>query len=522
MEEIGNEYFDILLQSSLFQDASMSDSGIVSKCKMHDLVHNLAELVSKSESLTGDFCGIYNTNEIRHVARVATSMLDKIPETSAKKLRSVFFDDGEVPSNIFPRFNALRVLNLCNANIEKFPISAGRLKHLSLQTLPYFSVGNETGSRIEELAGLKQLKGELILCNMEHVKNGEEAKKAELEDKRQVCHLSFKWTEDRSTTHSNEEENVLEGLRPHPELESLSIKNFMVDKFPSWMMGKSLLLNNLKKIQLLGCDKCEGVPLLGHLPNLTELKISGMANFKCIGVEFYGYDLVNNVATTSKEIITLFPTLKILYILKCNNLIEWMKAPMMSTKKVVVFYCLEMLTINSCSKLRNAPDVFGSCGSLQRLVIRSCEKLRHLPNGLDTLPLLEELNILGCPSLDCERLSSLPSGLEYCISLQKLRIRKYYGVASSPVHTPASLRQLDFSNCDGLSGPLGVWASLVELNIFNCNVTSFEIEGGVSLASLKKLTIDGCDESSSVPALPQQCPFLHELYIWNCPKLASL
>ncbi|CAN6693187.1 unnamed protein product [Malus baccata var. baccata] len=65
MEDAGNEYFDILLQSSLFQDATMSDNGTVSKCKMHDLVHDLAELVSKSESLKGDLCGRDNTLEIR-------------------------------------------------------------------------------------------------------------------------------------------------------------------------------------------------------------------------------------------------------------------------------------------------------------------------------------------------------------------------------------------------------------------------------------------------------------------------
>ena len=670
MEDIGNEYFDILLQSSLFQDAGMGHNGIVRKCKMHDLVHDMAELVSKSESLTGDLCGIDNTNEIRHVARVSTSMLDKIPERSARKLRSLFFGDGEVPSNILAPFKALRVLNLSNANTEEFPISVGRLKHLRyldisktrfkslpksigklynlqtlratncalkefpkelqnltnlrhiyfdkstkfpqgiswltcLRTLPYFSVGNETGHQIEELAGLKHLKGELIICNLEHVKNGEEAKKAKLEDKKEVCHLSFKWTEDRLTTNNNEEGDVLEGLRPHLELESLSIENFMGDKFPSWMMGMSLLLNNLKKIQLLGCDKCEGVPPLGHLPKLTMLEISGIANLKCVGAEFYGYDLVHNVATTSKEKITLFPALKVLHIVKCNNLIEWMEAPMMSTQKVVVFPCLEELDIKDCSKLRNvpshfpslqklviissnsgtlieeissglttltslkidgikeltclpqgilknnnnlsslrisecndltciAPDVFGSCGSLERLFIGRCKKLRHLADGLDTL---QDLSISECDSLeliptalgmaslrklyisDCKRLSSLPSGLEYCTSLQRMTVSKCDGVTSFPVHTLASLRQLTIRNCNGLSGPLSVWVSLMDLIIMFCrSLTSVEIKGGVS--SLQKLRIDGCKELSSLPALPQQCPSLQHLEISRCPKVA--
>ncbi|XP_070674228.1 putative disease resistance protein RGA3 isoform X1 [Malus domestica] len=666
MEDIGNEYFDILLQSSLFQDAGMGHTGIVRECKMHDLVHDMAELVSKSKSLTGDLHGIDNTNEIRHVAWVSTSVLDKLPERSARKLRSLFFDDGEVPSNILARFKALRVLNLNNANIEEFPVSVGRLKHLRfldisetrfksfpksigklynlqtlratncalkefpkelqnltnlrhiyfdestkfpqgisrltcLRTLPYFSVGNEIGRQIEELAGLKQLKGKLIIRNLEHVKNGEEAKKAKLHDKREVCHLSFKWTKDRSITNNNEAGDVLEGLRPHPGLESLCIENFMGDRFPSWM----ILLNNLKKIQLLGCDKCEGVPPLGHLPKLTELEIKGMDNLKCVGAEFYGYDLDHNVAQTSKEKITLFPVLKVLHIVMCNNLIEWMEAPMMSTQKVVVFPCLEELDIKDCSKLRNvpshfpslqklviksrdsgtaieeisselttlvsleiegikeltclpqgilknnnnlssltirgcddltciAPDVFGSCGSLKRLSIWLCEKLRHLPDGLDTLPLLEDLYIEGCGSLELIPITQgmtslrelhisgyklslgLPSGIRYCPSLQGLYLQGCGGVTSFSFYTLASLRQLRIWYCEGLSGPLIVWASLMVLNIKGCpNLTSIEIKGGVS--SLQTVMIFSCKELSSLPALPSS---LKELTISECPKVA--
>ncbi|CAN6696372.1 unnamed protein product [Malus baccata var. baccata] len=670
MEDIGNEYFDILLQSSLFQDVGMGHNGIVRKYKMHDLVHDMAELVSKSESLTGDVRGIDNTNEIRHVARVTTSVLDKLPERSARKLRSVFFDDGEVPRNILARFKAIRVLNLSNANIEEFPVSVGRLKHLRyldisktrfksfpksigklyklqtlratncalkefpkelqnltnlrhiyfdkstkfpqgisrltcLRTLPYFSVGNETGCQIEELVGLKQLKGKLIIRNLEHVKNGEEAKKAKLHDKREVCHLSFKWTKDRSITNNNEEGDVLEGLRPHPGLESLRIQNFMGDRFPSWMMRRPLLLNNLKGIKLLGCDNCEGVPPLGHLPNLTKLKINGMANLTCLGAEFYGYDLDHNVAKTSKEKITVFPALKVLHIVKCNNLIEWMEAPMMSTQKVVVFPCLKELDIKDCSKLRNvpshfpslqnlvincsdsgtaieeisselttlvsleiggikeltclpqgilknnnnlsslrisecddltciAPDVFGSRGSLKRLSIRRCKMLRHLLDGLNTLPLLEELTIKECPSLElipitqgmaslrelhisgCKQLSGLLSGIRYYPSLRELHLQGCGGVTSFPFHTLASIRQLNILFCDGLSGPLSVWASLMDLNILNCrNLTSIEIKGGVS--SLQTLRIRECEELSSLPALP---PSLKELWISECPKVA--
>ncbi|KAM1602106.1 hypothetical protein ACFX1Z_028857 [Malus domestica] len=515
-EDIGNEYFDILLQRSLFQDATASDNGIVSKCKMHDLVHDLAELVSKSESWTGDLCGIYNTLEIRHVARVSSSMLDKIPERSARKLRSLFFDDGEVPCNIMPRFKALRVLNLSNANVEEFPVSVGQLKHLRyldisktrfkalpksigklynlqtlratncaleefpkelqnliklrhiyfdksaklpqglkqltcLQTLPYFSVGNEVGRQIEELADLKQLRGKLIVRNLEHVKNGEEAKKAKLEDKRKICHLSFQWTKDRSITNNNEEGDVLEGLRPHPGLESLSIKNVKGDKFPSWMMSRSLLLKNLKNIQLLECRKCEGVPPLGHLPNLTKLEIRGMSNLKCVGAEFYGYDLIHNVATPSKEIITLFPALKVIYICWCLDLIEWKEAPTMSAQKVVVFPCLEELEIGGfCKELDSFPDF--QVGSLMHLTT---------------------LKLYGWP-----KLKSLPQQIQHLTSLTSLTVSFFDGVDTLPE-----------------------WLG--------------------SLTSLTKLWIGYCKNLTNLPSVQtmQRLTKLHSLYIYECPLL---
>ncbi|XP_068311104.1 putative disease resistance protein RGA3 [Pyrus communis] len=584
VEDIGNEYFDILLQSSLFQDATMSGNGIVSKCKMHDLVHDMAQLVSKSESLTGDLCGIDNTPEIRLVARVSTSVLDKIPKRSAKKLRSLFFDDGEVPGNILPRFKTLRVLNLCNANIEEFPVSVGMLKHLRyldisetrfktlpnsigklynlqtlratncalkefpkelqslinlrhiyfdqstkfpqgirrltcLRTIPYFSVGNEIGRQIEELADLKQLRGELIVCNLEHVKNGEEAKKAKLEDKTKVCHLSFKWTGNRSITNNNEDEDVLEGLRPHSGLENLCIENFMGDRFPSWMIRRPLLLNNLKDIQLLGCDKCEGVPPLGHLPNLTELKINGMANLTCLGAQFYGYDLVHNVATTSKKMITLFPALKVLYISWCGDLIEWKEAPTTSTQKVVVFPCLEELTIDSCSKLRNAPSHFPF---LQNLEIISCDSRTPIEEVSSGLTTLTSLKIKGIKELTC-----LPQGmLKNNKNLSSLKISDCDDltcIASDVFGSCVSLARLNIWNCKTLrhlADGLDTLPLLEELKIHECpSLELIPITQGMT--SLRKLKIDNCEQLSSLPSGLEYCTSLQELRLNGCDGVTS-
>ncbi|CAN6556266.1 unnamed protein product [Malus baccata var. baccata] len=619
MEDIGNEYFDILLQSSLFQDATMSGNGIVSECKMHDLVHDLAEHLSKSESLTGDLCGIDNTLEIRHVARVSTSTLEKIPERSAGKLWSLFSDDGEVTTNILPRFKALRVLNLSEANIEELPDSIGRLKHLRyldisktrfkalpksigklynlqtlratecalkefpkellnlinlrhiyfdastkfpqgigrltyLRTLPYFSVGNEIGRRIEELAGLNQLRGELIIYDLEHVENGEEAEKAKLEEKTKVRHLRFNWTEDRSTTDNNEEEGVLEGLRPHLELESLSIENFMGNKFPPWMMSGSLL-NNLKKIKLLGCHKCEGVPPLSLWASLQNLSIENcnrLSGSLSLGASIVELDIWNCNNLTSIEMKgsgSLTASLQKLRIWFCNELTSIPALPQQCPS-------LQELEIRGCPKLSwvgvksSRVEKEEKCISLQStLDLRTMTSLRLLRiyncNGLSG-PLslgtsLMEVILWNCNGLsgslslgaslveliikDCNNLTSIEmkgSG-SLTASLQKLTIRDCRELTSIPLPQQCpSLQELSITTCPKLYGSLSVWASLVELIIDDCNnLTSIEMKGNGSLtASLQKLTIFYCRELSSIPALPQQCPSLQVLSIWGCPKLS--
>ncbi|KAK7845698.1 putative disease resistance rpp13-like protein 1 [Quercus suber] len=92
---------------------------------------------------------------------------------------------------------------------------------------------------------------------------------------------------------NNNDEDVLEGLQPHPSLKSLKIENFEGEKFPSWIWarnnsgGGGFLLEQLLKIRLENCNKCSKIPTLGHLPRLRVLQIEKMENVRCIGTEFY-------------------------------------------------------------------------------------------------------------------------------------------------------------------------------------------------------------------------------------------
>ncbi|CAL9005638.1 unnamed protein product [Prunus brigantina] len=522
MEDVGNEYFDILLQSSLFQDATANDYGIISKCKMHDLVHDLAELVSKSESLIGDKSGY--TLEIQHVARVSTSMQERIRE----------------------RFKALRVLNLFKANIAELPTSIGKLKHLryldisetrlktlprsigklynlqtlrarycafeefpkevqtlinlrhiycdkrmkfprgilgkltSLRTLPPFYVDKEIGREIQELAALNQLKGQLVIYNLEHVRDEDEARKAKLEEKKNVRHLIFVWTENRSRTNNNEED-VLEGLQPHPKLEILEIVHFMGAKFPSWMMNRSLRLENLKKIVFHGCHKCEEIPALGCLPHLTVVCIYAMDNLKCVGLDY---------CTSLQE----------LWIWDCSNLTS------IRITHGMALTSLRELTIGYCNEISSLPALQQLC-SLQKLDISFCPKL----TSISSISLHEHDH-----DHDHEFHSPLPANVSIsdenlllsrsCSNLEQLSITYCRGLQSIPeLQNFTSLRQLSIQNCERLErllcSGLQMPVSLVELKI-RCAPNLEALPSLDNLTCLSKLEINSCGKLKCLPIGP--------------------
>ncbi|KAH0992565.1 hypothetical protein GBA52_004048 [Prunus armeniaca] len=611
MEDIGNEYFDILFQRSLFQDARLDDDGIVFQCKMHDLIHDLAERVSETGSMMRYF---------QKYTDVATPIIERIPEGSSGKLRSLFSNAEALPGNMLPWFKALRVLKLYETYIEELPSSIEELKRLRyldisftnikrlpnsigklynlqtlrarcckleefpkdvqnlinlrhvycdegikfpagvlgrltlLRTLPYEEY-EVKGREIEELAALNQLKGKLIICNLEDVRNEDEASKAKLEEKKKVRHFLFEWTKNKSTTNNNEED-VLEGLQPHSELERLEIQYFMGTKFPSWMIK----LRNLKQIELKGCNRCEKVPTLGHLPHLTVVWIKGMGNLKCIGEEIYG----NGV----------FPALKELHIHDCKELIELMEAP----EQVMVFPRLEKLEMLRCPKLRKAPSrlpcpkeleiqsnmdmehmeirceklkircakstciahyIFGYCASLRKLAVFFCPSLQSIPD-LHSFTSLRELSIKYCERLErlvssgpvsvvelltikgCSGLQSIPD-LNLFPFLRELTIESCERLESLVSSEPVSVVELlTIKCCSGLQSipDLNLFPSLCKLSIESCErLKNLVSSGPVSVVEL--LTIKGCSGLQSIPDL-NLFPSLCKLSIEYCERLESL
>ncbi|XP_075661750.1 putative disease resistance protein RGA3 [Castanea sativa] len=434
----------------------------------------------------------------------------------------------ELPKDLRNLINLRHIdidINFPSWNKTKLPTDIGRLT--CLQTLTFFDVGQDIGGQIEELGCLSQLRGELSIYNLEHVRDKEEAKTAKLAEKLEVHKLGFHWSWSGREGNNNDE-NVLEGLQPHPKLKSLKIEKFEGEKFPSWLLGSdnirggSLLFHHLLDIHLSYCNKCEKIPTLGHLPNLKVLEIQGMDNVRCIGTEFYssynGEGSSNSRDGSSRTV--LFPALEKLVLNDMRNLVEWNDVTEPTAEIGMIFPRLEYLEIQNCQKLTSAPHHFPSLKELLINRIRgpAFEKI------ISELTTLTSLKIFSISELAC-----LPEQfLQKNRSLKNLSIRDCPDLKSILPHGHVwpictSLRSLVIDGCDKLStlpDALHNLYFLEGIKVICCrNLRSFpSIQGIASL--LQRLQISCSDEV--LPTGLRSCISLQSLSICNCPHLMRI
>lgn len=144
LENVGHLYFMELLRRSFFKEVTKNDDGEINSCKMHDLVHDLAQSVAVHEcsTVTRQF---HQGADCIHVSfdhgiDDPWTVLKNLD--NCKRLRSIVtVHEGHICFSAFvelvTKFRFLRALRLSNMSIEKIPSTLGELKHLRYLNLSH-------------------------------------------------------------------------------------------------------------------------------------------------------------------------------------------------------------------------------------------------------------------------------------------------------------------------------------------------------------------------------------------------
>ncbi|KAB2011206.1 hypothetical protein ES319_D09G005000v1 [Gossypium barbadense] len=482
---------------------------------------------------------IYNLQTLRLLGLLRLTFLDRLENLIS--LKHLYFDRKELQ-----------------------PVNIGNLT--CLQVLPVFFVGSKRGRSIKELGSLKELRGELKICDLGGLI------------------IDFEGSNSGSSGYNSEE--VMEGLQTHTNLQSLAVSNYQGESFPSWMLkpvgdsntGLFLLnilieLKNLKKVKCMGnefycnegidamvatetfmfpcleeldicdCPFLKNVPLTGQCSSikkphiskcktlskirdglstsiyLKELDIKDCPNLSWIP-DLEGFSSLQNLSIDSYKELEVLPitggcsSLEKLIILGCENLEEC--------------FSLKILSINSCKELKVLP-IIGRCSSLEKLNIFGCEKLNKIGDGLFT-PSLQNLSIDSCNELEvlslpgrclsleklsifgCEKLSKIGDGLSTCACLKELDLEGFSSLQNLSINSYNELEVLPITRrC----------SSLEKLRISSCKNIS-KIGGRLSTSTyLKELDLYLCSNLSRIPDF-EGFSFLQNLSIDSCKELAKL
>ncbi|XP_020691528.1 disease resistance protein RGA2-like [Dendrobium catenatum] len=413
--------------------------------------------------------------------------------------------------------------NLSNLRYMKLPKNynlwiLGIRKLKSLQKLDMFYLRNEKGYRIDELKHLNDLCKLGINC-LEYVKDVEEARNAQLCEKRRLTDLTLCW----NTTYSRNtdlDENVLDNLQPPKCLRNLSIERYMGVRSAIWMNNVNLL-SNLEKIDLSRCMEWETLPPFGQLPFLKNLKLHDMPKVKWLESKFNGNDKYR-----------AFPLLENLYIEGLEALEDWFEAGV-AAEDGCFFPCLIQLMLSNCPMLKELPSLPPKLKNLRicRIgwtTLNFCSNSNPIP--LETLKVIDCPNITSLPLADeIARLAALTVlTIRNCHNLISLGRYREVETTNNCLLILSILRISDPSVL--LMEPLRSIAFLKELSIsLNYKLVSFPNEAEEWFlnirSSLCKLKFKWLKSLQALPSFLESLSSLQELYIadvWMLRELPNL
>ncbi|KAG2650216.1 hypothetical protein PVAP13_1NG172500, partial [Panicum virgatum] len=463
IENIGLQYFDDLVNRSFFEKHRGA-------YVIHDLIHDMAQLVSKDDCFTikveSDFKKI--PISIRHLSILSCVKIDKDSLLSLckyKNLRTLLCNKSirsMVLASVMDRWctELLRIRVFLCTSVREFPESINNLKHLRYLEVSWSCTFKSFPSGFCNLYNLQGLYASN--CTLECLPNdlSKMIKLRRFKSRTLKYHrgletslslLSYSgkfhhcWFEPRnlpSFLSSDEIPSSRRSVHMTPEVLTGDNKKKIGSNFSSLTELTIKHCNTLSSLeQFVQPDYVPGIRKINIVYCERLVSLSSFKDLRCL------------------EVLKMWnlPALKRLYIYVCRSLAFIGKSePGFSnhshqgdSSSAGTFPSLTDLTISNCSKLQIVDDLPGSFPSLKNLKIFDSQ----LPNGQMGMKLpssLEKLELHGCEDLS----AWFPRCLENLGSLWLMEVTYCKGELSIPGHmwssNLASLRLLNIEGCPDL------------------------------------------------------------------------
>ena len=442
----------------------------------------------------------------------------------------------ELPRDIWKLVN-LRHLEIGGCkSLAHMPDGLGQLT--TLQTLPLFVIGKGTASLgktggLSELMGLNNLRGELTILNLGHIKiDTSESNAANLESKGFLQAVRLQWEPIEGDVDPANDEALLETLRPHPNVALLGIEGYMGLNFPSWMKDDIFwCLPNLVAINISRCSKCQHLPSLSHLHCLKTLYVGELTSLEVIEERDHEPSRGNLVGGSGRQpapsSAVPFSSLKELTLYKLPNLTGWrMRREGVTAKNqqfplFLSFPCLSKLSIEHCPNLTSMPLFLNLEEDLKLTDVRRelLQQQSMMVKQTIATSLTSSTSLSSSSSSFSS--SSFPSFSTYSPfaklkSLHIASIKDLDGIQWQSLRNLRSLVLITISNLVYLPDEIQYATTLQHLKIVNCSNLMTVPEWMSNLMSLQKLEISQCPNLTS---LPDEIYHLQKLIISDCPKL---